>query len=39
MQLIIATLIRHNLNDSYARMVQAAIIVGAVYIQRSRGAA
>lgn len=37
MHLIIATLIRHNLNDSYARMVQAAIIVAAVYIQRSRG--
>ena len=39
MQLIIATLIRQNLDPSYARMVQAAIIVGAVYIQRSRGAA
>ncbi len=34
MQLIIATLIQHNLPDSTARMVQAAIIVAAVYIQR-----
>jgi galactofuranose transport system permease protein len=38
MQMIIATLIRQNLDDSYARMVQAAVIVGAVYIQRTRGA-
>jgi len=36
MQLIIATLIRHNLPDSAARMVQAAVIVAAVYLQRDR---
>ena len=36
MQLIFATLIRHNLSDSDARMVQAAIIIGAVYLQRRR---
>ena len=39
MQLIVVTLIRHDLSDSYARMVQAAIIVAAVYVQRDRGAA
>ncbi|GAB3462213.1 ABC transporter permease [Actinophytocola sediminis] len=38
MQLITATLIRHNLPDSTAQIVQAAIIVLAVYLQRSRGA-
>ena len=36
MQLIFATLIRHNLSDSDARMVQAAIIIGAVYLQRRK---
>jgi ribose transport system permease protein len=36
MQLIFATLIRHDLSDSDARMVQAVIIVAAVYIQRER---
>lgn len=39
MQLITATLIRHDLPDSSARMIQAAIIVAAVYVQRDRGAA
>ena len=38
MQLISATLITHNLPDSGTRMVQAAIILGAVFIQRQRGA-
>lgn len=36
MQLIAATLIKHNLPDSTAQIVQAAIIVVAVYLQRSR---
>ena len=36
MQLIAATLISHNLPDSATRMVQAAIILGAVFIQRPR---
>jgi len=36
MQLIFATLIRHDLTDSDARMIQAAIIVVAVYFQRER---
>ena len=36
MQLIAATLITHNLPDSATRMVQAAIILGAVFIQRQR---
>jgi ribose transport system permease protein len=36
MQLIFATLIRHDLTDSDARMAQAAIIVVAVYFQRER---
>jgi ribose/xylose/arabinose/galactoside ABC-type transport system permease subunit len=39
MQLITATIIQHNLPDSTARMVQAAIIVAAVYVQRGRSAA
>jgi ribose transport system permease protein len=34
MQLVFATLIRHDLSDSDARMVQAGIIVAAVYLQR-----
>ena len=38
MQLIGATLISHNLPDSATRMVMAAIIVGAVLIQRGRTA-
>jgi ribose transport system permease protein len=36
MQLITATIIQHNMPDSIARMVQAAIIVAAVYAQRER---
>jgi len=39
MQLITATLIQHNLPDSTARMVQAVIIVVAVYVQRGRSRA
>lgn len=38
MQLITATLITHNLPDSTAQIVQAVIILLAVYLQRSRGA-
>jgi galactofuranose transport system permease protein len=38
MQLITATLIKHNLPDSTAQIVQAVIIVVAVYLQRSRAA-
>jgi ribose/xylose/arabinose/galactoside ABC-type transport system permease subunit len=38
MQLIGATLISHNLPDSGTRMVMALIILGAVLIQRQRGA-
>jgi ribose/xylose/arabinose/galactoside ABC-type transport system permease subunit len=34
MQLVTATLIAHNLSDGTSRIVQAAIIVAAVYIQR-----
>jgi ribose transport system permease protein len=37
MQLLHATLIKHNLPDSTAQMVQAAIIVVAVYAARERG--
>ena len=36
MQLITATLIKHNLPDSTAQIVQAAIIVVAVYLQRTK---
>ncbi|GHJ47686.1 sugar ABC transporter permease [Catellatospora sp. TT07R-123] len=36
MQLLRATLISHNLSDSTAQMVQAAIILGAVYLARER---
>jgi ribose/xylose/arabinose/galactoside ABC-type transport system permease subunit len=36
MQLIAATLITHNLPDSATRMIQAGIILGAVFIQRQR---
>lgn len=39
MQLVFSTLIRHDLSDSDARMVQAAIIVGAIYLQRERRSA
>ncbi|RZS89959.1 monosaccharide ABC transporter membrane protein (CUT2 family) [Motilibacter rhizosphaerae] len=38
MQLIRSTLIAHDLKDSAAQMVQAAIIIVAVYSQRRRGA-
>jgi galactofuranose transport system permease protein len=38
MQLIAATLITHNLPDSSTRMVQAVIILGAVFLQRQRTA-
>ncbi|WP_127504213.1 ABC transporter permease [Actinoplanes solisilvae] len=38
MQLIIATVIQQNLPDSTARMIQASIIVAAVYLQRGRRA-
>lgn len=38
MQLIAATLISHNLPDSATRMIQAVIILGAVFVQRQRGA-
>lgn len=37
MQILFSTLIRHDLSDSDARMVQAAVIVAAVYLQRQRG--
>jgi ribose transport system permease protein len=37
MQLITATIIQHDLPDSLARMIQAVIIVVAVYVQRDRG--
>jgi ribose transport system permease protein len=36
MQLVRATLIKHDLPDSTAQMAQAAIIVGAVYVARER---
>jgi ribose/xylose/arabinose/galactoside ABC-type transport system permease subunit len=39
MQLITATVIQQNLPDSTARMIQASIIIAAVYIQRGRSAA
>lgn len=39
MQLVFSTLIRHDLSDSDARMVQAAIIVAAIYLQRERRSA
>jgi galactofuranose transport system permease protein len=37
MQLIVATVIQHDLPDSVSRMTQAVIIVVAVYLQRDRG--
>lgn len=39
MQLVSATLIKHNLPESTTQMVQAAIIILAVYLQRDRGGA
>jgi ribose/xylose/arabinose/galactoside ABC-type transport system permease subunit len=39
MQLIAATVIQHDLPDSLSRMIQAGIIVIAVYVQRDRGGA
>jgi ribose/xylose/arabinose/galactoside ABC-type transport system permease subunit len=39
MQLITATVIQQNLPDSTARMIQAGIIVAAVYVQRGRSRA
>jgi galactofuranose transport system permease protein len=39
MQLITATVIQQNLPDSTARMIQASIIVAAVYVQRGRSRA
>ncbi|SDF80445.1 ribose transport system permease protein [Lentzea fradiae] len=36
MQLVRATLIKHNLPDSIAQMIQAAIIIAAVYVARER---
>jgi ribose transport system permease protein len=37
MQLITATVVQHDLHDSAARMIQAGIIVVAVYVQRDLG--
>jgi ribose transport system permease protein len=37
MQLIVATVVQHNLHDSTARMIQAVAIVAAVFVQRERG--
>lgn len=37
MQLVRATLIKHDLPDSIAQMIQAAIIIAAVYVARERG--
>ena len=39
LQLIEATLIKHDVPDSYSQIVQAAIIVVAVYVQRGKAAA
>jgi ribose transport system permease protein len=39
MQLIVATMVQHNAPDSSARMIQAVVIVIAVYAQRNRGSA
>lgn len=38
LQLIDATLIKHNVPDSYSQIAQALIIVLAVYVQRGKGA-
>ena len=35
-QLLTATLVQHNVANSYAQIVQAVIIVGAVYLARGR---
>jgi len=37
MQLVIATLVQHNIPNSYAQMIQAGIICAAVYAARGRG--
>ena len=37
MQLISATLVQHNIANSYAQMVEAAIIIVAVFAARGRG--
>lgn len=37
MQLITATLVQHNVSNSYAQLVEAVIIVAAVYAARGRG--
>jgi ribose/xylose/arabinose/galactoside ABC-type transport system permease subunit len=37
MQLIDATLVKHNISDSWSQMAQAVIIVAAVYLQLGRG--
>jgi ribose/xylose/arabinose/galactoside ABC-type transport system permease subunit len=37
MQLIDATLVKHNISDSWSQMTQAVIIVAAVYLQLGRG--
>jgi ribose/xylose/arabinose/galactoside ABC-type transport system permease subunit len=37
MQLITATLIFHNIQDSWAQIVQAVIVIAAVYVQLGRG--
>jgi ribose/xylose/arabinose/galactoside ABC-type transport system permease subunit len=39
LQLIAATLIKHNVPDAYSQIAQAAIILVAVYIQRGKAAA
>jgi galactofuranose transport system permease protein len=36
MQLIEATLIKHNISDSWSQMIQAVIIIAAVYVQLGR---
>jgi ribose transport system permease protein len=37
MQLIDATLVKHNISDSWSQMAQATIIIAAVYLQLGRG--
>ncbi len=37
MQLIDATLVKHNISDSWSQMTQAIIIIAAVYLQLGRG--
>ncbi|MFP3381609.1 ribose ABC transporter permease, partial [Bacillus sp. SIMBA_069] len=36
LQFITATLVKHDVPDAYSQIVQAAIILAAVYIQRGR---